>query len=428
MDDLHERLKQIERNPSPDLWNDIVSRTPGHTLPERHGTRQRLAAGLVAAVVAMAALAFLFYVFQPRTVDDRATLGPFAPNTPAILVSTSGPSGDLALLTGTLTADSGCLAVSGGPGSSVFVVWPAGYSLADEGSETWLLDDSGNRIAAIGDQVQMGGGITNLAHAEPSVQGGIPAACEIGGPDAYWFAGTPDLVEAANPTVEAVPVHIEGVPFDVCRPMSIPGKFLGGFDTLWVFERAPEQGCEGYEGFQYLGVGTSDTVAGLSNEIHDVGQNKTSLWPYAAFDIDRDGFDEIAVGIGGSEPHRRASIVLFRVGFEPGPSDRLGIEQVTLSCGQICIQRKPWIDLGQYPDVRLGAECETYGSLKRGLVLWSVQSRTARLDARLWTLDGSDLRATPETFHLESEAIASLPDGTIELCGEPVHWPTEFSD
>ena len=240
--------------------------------------------------------------------------------------------------------------------------------------------------------------------------------------------GPPRLLRLAPKRPRRGLPGISGVPFDVCRPMSIPGTFVGGVDTLWVFERAPKQGCGGDQGKQYLGVGTPDEVAGLSNPIQDRGQAGISAWPYATFDIDRDGFDEIAIGIGGSESHRRASIALFRVGPLPGQDNQVGIEALTLSCGSICIQRgTTGSTSGQYPDAHLGAECEPYGNLKRGIVLWSVPSRTAHLDARLWILDGSDLRATQETFQLESEAVASLPDGTIELCGEQVHWPTEFS-
>ena len=55
-------------------------------------------------------------------------------------------------------------------------------------------------------------------------------------------------------------MSLTGVPFLVCRPMSIPGAFADGSDTLWVFEKAPDQGCDGYEGYQYVGVGSSDDV------------------------------------------------------------------------------------------------------------------------------------------------------------------------
>jgi hypothetical protein len=197
MNDLAERLRQIERNPSPDLWNEITSRTVDYQTSQQRGLRHRVAAGLVAAVVSIGAFAFLVSVF--RFDDNRR--GPTLPNGPSqmtLLVSSSGPSFDEALLIGTLTSESGCVGVSRGPDHFVNVVWPAGYSLAEEGNEVWLIDDSGNHVAEFGDAVQMGGGITNLAHAEPSVQGGVPSSCEVSGPDAYWFAGTPELADGSS--------------------------------------------------------------------------------------------------------------------------------------------------------------------------------------------------------------------------------------
>lgn len=141
--------------------------------PEASEDDRQVAADIVASI-------------RPKQMGDAGA-------DPTILVSSSGPSGDQALLTGTLTAEDGCLAVSTGT-SSVYVVWPAGYSLSEEKGGTWLADESGTLVAKIGDEVQMGGGITNLAHAEPGVVGGIPSSCEVGGPDAYWFAGTPEAV------------------------------------------------------------------------------------------------------------------------------------------------------------------------------------------------------------------------------------------
>jgi hypothetical protein len=73
MTDLDERLRQIERNPSPDLWEEIASRTVGSTPGDRHGLQHRLAAGLVAAVVSIAAFAFLVFVF--RSEPDGEAVG-----------------------------------------------------------------------------------------------------------------------------------------------------------------------------------------------------------------------------------------------------------------------------------------------------------------------------------------------------------------
>ena len=69
MNDLAERLRQIERNPSPDLWDEITSRPVHAALAEQRGPGHRIAAGLVAAIVSIAALAFLVSVF--RSEPDR---------------------------------------------------------------------------------------------------------------------------------------------------------------------------------------------------------------------------------------------------------------------------------------------------------------------------------------------------------------------
>ena len=121
----------------------------------------------------------------PKTTDMTTTA----------LVSSSGPSRGQARLGGPLAIRNGCLTVSGYD-SPMYVVWPNGYSLAEEGDDLWLVDDLGNRVATIGDEVLMEGESRDLARAEPEVLGGIPPSCEvIGGPDAYWFAGVPEVVE-----------------------------------------------------------------------------------------------------------------------------------------------------------------------------------------------------------------------------------------
>ena len=114
---------------------------------------------------------------------------------------------------------------------------------------------------------------------------------------------------------------------------------------MWVFERAPAEGCEGHEGFQYVGVGSSEAVAGYSGEIRE-GLDSTPLWPYGTLDINRDGIDEMAVGVDGSEVRRRASIILFRVGVIPGSGDRVGVERMTMSCGSVCTQAPHGSSLG----------------------------------------------------------------------------------
>ena len=72
MTDLAEFLRQVERNPSPELWGDIESRAtePGAPAPEP-ASRSRLVAGLIAAVVAVAAFAFAFVAFVGPGSPDR---------------------------------------------------------------------------------------------------------------------------------------------------------------------------------------------------------------------------------------------------------------------------------------------------------------------------------------------------------------------
>lgn len=80
MNDLAERLRQIERNPSPDLWEEIASRPAPSSPGDRQGLRHRVAAGLVAAVVSIAAFAFLVIAF--RSEPDGGALGePWSPLT-----------------------------------------------------------------------------------------------------------------------------------------------------------------------------------------------------------------------------------------------------------------------------------------------------------------------------------------------------------
>ena len=69
-------------------------------------------------------------------------------------------------------------------------------------------------------------------------------------------------------------MRISGVPFAVCRPMTIPGSFGEGLGHPVGLREGAWQRCRlrPSEGFQYLGVGTADDVLLLSDEIHDIGQ------------------------------------------------------------------------------------------------------------------------------------------------------------
>lgn len=65
-------VNQIDQTPAPDLWRDIQGRRPGPPPPEP-AHRGRLAAGLVAAVVSIAAIGFLVYAFSSSSENTAVT-------------------------------------------------------------------------------------------------------------------------------------------------------------------------------------------------------------------------------------------------------------------------------------------------------------------------------------------------------------------
>lgn len=68
MNDLADRLRRLEENPAPDVWDEIERRASGPVgaVPPS-GALHRWAAGLVAAAVAVAGIGLLVVVFRPST-------------------------------------------------------------------------------------------------------------------------------------------------------------------------------------------------------------------------------------------------------------------------------------------------------------------------------------------------------------------------
>ena len=236
---------------------------------------------------------------------------------------------------------------------------------------------------------------------------------------------------AATPT--AFPQHVmslAGVPFPVCRPMSIPGTFADGSDTLWVFEKAPDQGCEGYEGYQYVATGSATDVTSQVTRLRDGLIDGVSAWPYATPDVDGDGFSEIALGVDGTPDHSRASLILFRLAPLPGLTDVWRVDPITLDCGSACHPAQ--ITVGMRWNAKSGAACDAAPSGRPGLTRWTIDGYGAAhqkaLRARLWELNGSTLQATSETWALTGDAAASMADGIVELCGHRTYWPSDFAN
>ena len=337
-----------------------------------------------------------------------------------LLVSSSGPSGAQALLTGTLTAQSGCLGVSTGPDSFVHVVWPAGYSLAEADGETWLVDDSGNPVAKTGDEIEMGGGITNLAHAEPSVPGGIPSSCEVGGPDAYWFAGVPEVVSPSEPDSEVEAARMPGIDtYKVCRVMSLPGDFGDAGDEVVVFEEenTPGYGCVS-EGFQHVAVLRDGQVTALSRRITDLVPEAWKVWPYATPDLDGDGQSEIAVAL--AKPGTARRLWFFTLAEGGG-----GVEAIYENGGpfthMVGSGRDP---VGSGESGVFGVYCEGEGGARR-IVTWSVTAPPGVVAETRWRLSGP--RVEPLTAPtIRSEGQGDPEVGDEILCESPASPREEY--
>lgn len=71
-----------------------------------------------------------------------------------------------ALIGGTLVrhAPSG-LGITDADGQTTTVVWPFGYSARDEGGRIALVDERGQVVAHVGDEIQVGGGFGDVWYA-----------------------------------------------------------------------------------------------------------------------------------------------------------------------------------------------------------------------------------------------------------------------
>ena len=236
-----------------------------------------------------------------------------------------------------------------------------------------------------------------------------------------------------NPTLgEDGGMSLEGVPFRVCRPMSIPGEFGAGVDTLWIFEEEPAAGAGCADrGELWIAVGTATSVSAMSErgalaEQLESASDGTAPWPYAAVDIDGNGVDEIALGVGGSLTDGYARIVLLRVmpaGLAGSPGE---VRSVVFDCGPDCeLDIAPWIGLGTFVENLSGAYCETSALTGQpALIRWSAGQGV--VEGVAWYLEGQTLRAGEPTFSRPDDGTYPA-DGMNELCGSPVSWPEAFA-
>jgi hypothetical protein len=219
-------------------------------------------------------------------------------------------------------------------------------------------------------------------------------------------------------------VAIDGVPFKVCRPMTIPGDFGSGLDTAWVFEeeRVPGAGCIGSEGFQRLGIGSASDVQLLSDRITDlVGDDAYKVSPYAAPDLNGDGVAEIAVAKQG-DPNTSRTIWFFQI----RSNDKLA--PISEACGSGCDPTpfRATIGTSTHPDgttTQSGLYCEGQGASEL-LIEWSATSDDPLLisETRRGFTNGVLDVVSRRTYRVAS-VEGYPPSGSGDLCGSPTNNP-----
>jgi Tol biopolymer transport system component len=217
------------------------------------------------------------------------------------------------------------------------------------------------------------------------------------------------------------PEHLSGIAYPVCRPLSISGDFgEGSGGRIFVFEAAPEQGCRGREGFQHVGIAPDgETITTVSGRL-ETCLDSSGCWPFATPDLDGDGIDEIALGIGWVPS--MSSVALYRL--EPSAGEGgAGLAPMRITCpsGVECAPSARF-DWGRSGDARAEASCgallvQGNGEQGPGLTIRSFEAgvweeATYRIEAgELVLLSG------PASF---TGTAGDGPSADAELCDDPV--------
>jgi hypothetical protein len=259
---------------------------------------------------------------------------------------------------------------------------------------------------------------------------------------------------ADNATVVTEPHRIEGVPFEVCRSVSIPMSF-GAEDEGRVLVVEEPHGdartCEqdGGEGFQRLAVAPDGSnVIALSERLREC-PDAGGCWPAATPDLDADGTDEVALGVGW-RPEGWSQIVFYAV-----PQGEGAVRRIELRCDQTRSCPSPWVfDVSARPESTAAITCrtdgapvlETYDTSVEGDALATYVVGTDPL-AFIPLRAISDVEAPPSStgrHWLETDASASticgarfwdlraadplMADHVIDLLDQPVDEATIASD
>ncbi len=264
--------------------------------------------------------------------------------------------------------------------------------------------------------------VVDVLRGDPSTAGTAvveqdpPAGTEVD-------TGFPVLITLSAPgegSKEAV--AIDGVPYPVCRPVTIDGDFGAGLDRAWVFEeeRVPGAGCEGSEGFQRLAVGSGDHVQLLSGRITDIFNDRAyKVWPYATPDLDGDGVDEIALA-KGEAPGSRLLWFVKIAGSDLMPV----VRECSASCDPTWNPIIGTVGHANGTITQGGLYCEPHAGGGPTLVEWEsgVDDPLSISESR-WTLHDQTVQSVSRRTYSVTGSELYPPSGLDELCGSPVSLP-----
>ncbi|MBI3648496.1 MAG: hypothetical protein HY240_07100 [Actinobacteria bacterium] len=422
MIDLRKRFAEADRVGTPDVWADAEARAEriaDGTASRLDGSpkeRSHLVAAVVAFAVFAAAAAFAWSVLRPTATPS--SIGG-RPRPPGWLV-------ELAQRTASNNRDPN-------PTSARWVFTdsktaaPALGLTADQanGEPEYLVVLTGDFTAILA-KGPIGApapkGTTLVFTADPWTHmildwGVSNKPVDVPGLRAFSLAPSPS-------TDSGDAIAIDGVPFKVCRPMTLAGDFGGGRDTAWVFEeeRVPGAGCMESEGFQRLGIGSGSRVQLLSDRITDLlTADAYKVWPDAALDLNGDGVDEIAVAKQG-DPATSRTLWFFQI------VGHGNLAPVLQNCGPACDPTPFSTTIGLAPDhdgtsTQSGTYCEGQGSSQL-VIEWSAKADDPLLVSER-TLAFAD--GLLEVVSRRSYRVASVdeypPSGFGDLCGSSTQEP-----
>lgn len=139
-------------------------------------------------ILAILSISFMILTMVP-SCNNTPIPTPFFPSLREPLNAYPPASGE-----GKLILENGCLRLKYSNGESSFIIWPYGFSVRVEGNSVQVINDKGQIVTSVGDELKIGGGEISVDIVEKLTGQKLPDNC----PGPYWLAG--DVVSATNTT------------------------------------------------------------------------------------------------------------------------------------------------------------------------------------------------------------------------------------